>query len=65
VSARKHNSVFGGSEADYTLTLCLICDVGCGIVYAVDVVHLEDSIVILYRIVETQIKWLDLPRIFV
>jgi hypothetical protein len=51
VSAWKHHCVFGGSEADDTLTLCLICDIGSGVVYAIEVVHLEDSIVILHRIV--------------
>jgi hypothetical protein len=63
VSAWKHHSVFGGSEADDALTLCLICDIGCGIVYAIDVIHLKDSIVILKRIVEAHKR--DLPRIFV
>lgn len=64
MAAWKYHSVFGGSEADYALSLCLICDIGCGIVYAIDVIHLKDSIVILKRKVDAY-KREELPGIFV
>ena len=47
MSARQHHCVFGSGEAHDTLTLGFISNVGCGVVNAVDIVHLEDSIVIL------------------
>lgn len=47
MAARKHHGVFCGGEADHALTLSFIRDVGRGVVYTVDVVHVEDSIVVL------------------
>ncbi len=45
VSARKHYRVLGCGKTHDTFTLGFICDVGCRVVYAVNVVHLKDCIV--------------------
>lgn len=47
VAARQHHSVLGGREADDALSLGLVGDVCRGVIHSVDVVHVEDSVVVL------------------
>jgi hypothetical protein len=48
VSTGEYDRVLGHSETYHALSLGLISYVGCRVIYAVDVIQLEDRVVVLY-----------------
>lgn len=46
VSARKHNSILRVCIAHHTLLLCIISQVGSRVVYAVNIIHVEDVVIV-------------------
>lgn len=48
MTTREYYGILSCGEAYHAFTLCLIRDISCRIVYAIDIVHFEDRVVILY-----------------